>query len=80
VANEMGWIDDEVVERHHRVLDGLGLPTSASLDLDELEPAWRLDKKYRKGVRFVLLQGIGRPRAGTEVPRAALVKALERMA
>jgi shikimate kinase / 3-dehydroquinate synthase len=80
VANEMGWIDDEVVERHHRVLDGLGLPTSASLDLDELEPAWRLDKKYRKGIRFVLLQGIGRPRAGAEVPHAALVKALERMA
>jgi shikimate kinase / 3-dehydroquinate synthase len=80
VALEMGWVDDQVVDRHHRVLDGLGLPTSASLDLDELESAWRLDKKYRKGVRFVLLQEIGRPRAGIEVPRTALVKALERMA
>jgi 3-dehydroquinate synthase len=80
VAHEMGWIDHEVVDRHQRVLDGLGLPTSAPLDLDELESAWQLDKKYRRGVRFVLLHGIGRPRAGAEVPRAVLVKGLERMA
>ena len=64
---------------HRRVLGALGLPISARLDLAELEPAWLLDKKYRKGVRFVLLEGLGRPRAGIEAPRESLVRALERM-
>jgi shikimate kinase/3-dehydroquinate synthase len=79
VAREMGLVDDDVVDRHQRVLGAIGLPTSAPLELDELEPAWQRDKKYRKGVRFVLLEGIARPRAGVEVPRTALVQALKRM-
>ena len=79
LADEMSLIDDSVVELHRRVLGALGLPISARLDLAELEPAWLLDKKYRKGVRFVLLEGLGRPRAGIEAPRESLVRALERM-
>jgi len=80
LAHELGMIDAAVVERHRGVLGAVGLPTSAPLEIEALEPAWQLDKKYKGGVRFVLLEGLGEPVAGVEAPRTAVVKALERMA
>lgn len=80
LAEELDRIDDQVTALHARVLDAVGLPTSARLHLDELEAAWKLDKKYRKGLRFVLLAGVGKPEAGVEVPREALQKTIERLA
>lgn len=79
LAHEMGRIDDAVVERHRSALAAAGLPTSATLDIDTLTEAWRLDKKYRGGVRFVLLNGIGRPESGIVAPEESLKRALERM-
>ena len=79
-AEELGRLDRSDVETHERVLSSAGLPTAARLDLDALEEAWSHDKKYRAGVRFVLLSGIGRPEAGVRVPRAVLAAAIERMA
>lgn len=79
LAHELGCIDESVVETHQRVLTAVGLPVTASLVLGELEESWRLDKKYEKGVRFVLLRGLGRPEAGIEAPRAALLRSLERL-
>ncbi len=80
VARKLGRIDDEAVEIHRRVLAALGLPTSARLSLEELEGAWRLDKKYRHGVRFVLLAGVGKPEPGIAVERETLARALEELA
>lgn len=84
LAHEMGRIDASVVDRHRRVLGICGLPVTASLDLDELEEAWRHDKKYERGVRFVLLQTDGAgaiaPEAGIDAPRAAIERALRRLA
>jgi 3-dehydroquinate synthase/shikimate kinase/3-dehydroquinate synthase len=80
LARELDRIDDDVVSLHRRVLESVGLPVTASLDLDSLEAAWRLDKKYRRGVRFVLLAGLGKPEAGVEVPKDALEKTIERLA
>jgi len=79
LARELGRIDDAVVDLHREALSAAGLPVSASLELGELEAAWRLDKKYNQGVRFVLLAGLGRPEAGVEVPRSALLRTLERL-
>lgn len=79
LASELGRIDPDVVKLHKRVLEAVGLPVSATLDLVALEEAWKRDKKYRGGVRFVLLSGLGSPEAGIEVPRKALVRAVERM-
>lgn len=79
LSGELGRLDAEAVETHRRVLGALGLPVKAALGMDELEPAWQLDKKYRQGVRFVLLNGIGAPEAGVEAPREAVARALERM-
>lgn len=80
LAHELGRIGPEVVDRHRTVLRALGLPVAAVLEAGALEGAWRRDKKYRRGVRFVLLAGLGRPEAGIQAPRAAIDKALARMA
>lgn len=83
LAADLGMLDESIVDRHRNVLAAAGLPVAASLDLDELEAAWRHDKKYRGGVRFVLLEktadGIA-PVAGIEAPRVKLKTALERLA
>jgi shikimate kinase/3-dehydroquinate synthase len=77
---ELGRIGDEDVAAHRRALEAVGLPTRAAFDVDALAAAWRHDKKYRRGVRFVLLAGLGRPEAGVEVPSPVVARALERLA
>ena len=79
LARELDRIDDDLVAHHRRVIDAAGLPTSASLDLERLQDAWNLDKKYRGGVRFVLLSGLARPEVDVAVPPAALAVAVERL-
>jgi 3-dehydroquinate synthase len=83
LASEMGLIDTSVVQRHRSVLATAGLPVAAPLDVDELEVAWRHDKKYRGGVRFVLLEktdaGVA-PVAGIEASREKIKTAIERLA
>ncbi|MDQ3916458.1 MAG: 3-dehydroquinate synthase [Actinomycetota bacterium] len=78
-AQELGRIDEDTVTAHRRPLEAAGLPVSAAFDLTDLEDAWRHDKKYRRGVRFVLLAGLGRPEAGVEVGRDTLWRALRRL-
>jgi shikimate kinase / 3-dehydroquinate synthase len=71
--------DEQVVEAHRTALGAVGLPVTASLDVDVLERAWLRDKKFLHGVRFVLLTRIGEAEAGVTAPRAAVVEALERL-
>jgi 3-dehydroquinate synthase len=78
-ARELGWIDDDAVRRHRESLESFGLPVTVEIELESLEQAWQQDKKYRKGVRFVLLRAIGRPEAGVTVPREVLRAALARL-
>jgi 3-dehydroquinate synthetase len=48
--------------RTERLLDSLGLSPSGELPpVAEVLRCLRLDKKYRDGVRFVLLEDVGRP-------------------
>jgi 3-dehydroquinate synthetase len=79
-AQELGRIEDDVVELHRRTLRAFDLPVGAELDLARLEQAWMNDKKYQGGVRFVLLMGVGKPEAGIEVPRAVLGNVIDRLA
>lgn len=83
LARSMGMISEEVVEHHRRVLTAVGLPVSISLEERDLAEAWRHDKKYRGGVRFVLLEeqpdkGVV-VRSGVEAPTGALDEAIERL-
>jgi 3-dehydroquinate synthase len=49
--------------RHARLLKSLGLEPEGALPAsDEILAAMRMDKKYRGGIRFVLLEDVGRPR------------------
>ena len=84
LAAEMGMIGESVVAKHVDVLATLGLPVRSRLDLESLSEAWLRDKKYRGGVRFVLLEessdGTVSPRAGVEAPREAIATAIERLA
>lgn len=91
LADELGRVENACVERHRSVLSAAGLPVTAKLDLKALEAAWIHDKKYRRGVRFVLLmqpndmhpdmkaRGLGVPEAGVEAPRGAIEQAVKRL-
>lgn len=79
VSAGLGWIDDSVVAAHERALDAFSLPKRRPMELLELEDVWQRDKKYQGGTRFVLLEGLGRPKAGVAVDREVLADALERM-
>ena len=62
IAERLGMIDKELVERQRRVLSSYDLPTSASgLDVDDLIEATKSDKKSRgRTIRWVLLEGPGK--------------------
>lgn len=78
-ASELGMLDEDGVATHRRALSAVGLPVTMELDIAALAPLWERDKKYSRGVRFVLLAGLGEPRAGMEVPLEILERALKRM-
>ncbi|MDQ4144050.1 MAG: 3-dehydroquinate synthase [Actinomycetota bacterium] len=84
LARALGLVDEDVVVRHRRALEAVGLPVSIETSVPELEEAWRHDKKYRRGVRFVLLEklpgGVVAVRSGVDAPTDALVGAIERLA
>jgi 3-dehydroquinate synthase len=63
LAHAVGRLDAGDVALHRRLLSGLGLPTSYdAARWPELLGAMRVDKKARGSVlRFVVLDGIGRP-------------------
>ena len=78
LAERLGWIGGDVVLRQVRLLERLGLPTSArGLDPERLLEAIFRDKKNRRGrLRFVLPRAIGAVEltdaAGRSVVRAVL--------
>ena len=57
-------LDDEAVDRHRRILGQLGLPLTYPADRwKSLLATMNKDKKARGGVvRFVVLDGVGKPR------------------
>jgi 3-dehydroquinate synthase len=69
-----GLLDQEVVDRHRRLLASLGLPVAYQGDAwPRLYEAMRRDKKTRGDrLRFVVLEGIARP-TRLEGPDAALL-------
>jgi shikimate kinase / 3-dehydroquinate synthase len=80
LARRQGRIDDDVVDRHRRLLSTLGLPTSGRFDLDAMQRAWLRDKKYRHGVRFVVLNGWGQAETGVTASADTLAGVLEDLA
>jgi 3-dehydroquinate synthase len=76
LAAELGYPDR--VSEHRAALDAYGLPTSgAREDFEAVAAAWARDKKYHRGIRFVVLEDLGRPAVVRDVPESALQKAYE---
>ena len=71
-----GRLDDAGVDLHREILDGLGLPTTyAPGRWPELLAAMQVDKKARGAMlRFVVLEGMGRP-VNWNGPEPALLEA-----
>jgi shikimate kinase / 3-dehydroquinate synthase len=80
LARRQGRIDDDLVDRHRRLLSRLGLPTSGRFDLEAMQRAWLRDKKYRHGVRFVVLNGLGQAEAGVTASTDVLADVLDDLA
>ena len=81
LARLAGRLADADVERHRAVLQSLGLPvTCASGRWPDLLDAMRVDKKARGDqLRFVVLDGIGKPGVLEDPNPAWLVAAYERV-
>jgi 3-dehydroquinate synthase len=76
LATEMEYADRVGV--HRSLLETYGLPTTgAGFEYDDVARAWLTDKKYDAGMRFVLLEDLGRPVLVRDVPESALRKAYE---
>jgi 3-dehydroquinate synthase len=76
LAAELGYADR--VGEHRRLLELYGLPTTgATFDFDDVARTWVRDKKYEAGMRFVVLEDLGRPALIRDVPESALRKAYE---
>lgn len=76
LARELGYADH--VAEHAKLLSAYGLPTGgASFSYEDVAVAWRRDKKYDHGNRFVVLEDLGRPAVVGDVPEDALRRAYE---
>jgi 3-dehydroquinate synthase len=82
LARLSGRLPAEVADRHRRVLELLGLPTSYDAGaLDELLGTMLVDKKSRAGtLRFVVLDGLARPGILTGPDRELLTRAYAEVA
>lgn len=80
VSEAMGLGVAGLTERHQALLMSLGLETAGPLPpAEEILDAFRLDKKYHGGVRFILLEDVGHPRVVEDVPVDLLLAELREM-
>ena len=78
LARLAGRLEDETAQRHRTILTSLGLPTSYDGDWDRLVEAMRVDKKTRGNrLRFVVLDGLAKPRLLEDPDPSHLVAAWE---
>jgi 3-dehydroquinate synthase len=82
LARLTGHLDADVAMRHESVLASVGLPTRfGDVPFDDLLATMRVDKKARGShLRFVVLDGIGRPAVLTDPPEDLLRAAYDHLA
>lgn len=81
ISRRLGLLPAQVAQRQRRLLERFGLPTSRSgIDRARVRQAMALDKKVRAGaIRWVLLEGIGRPVLRDDVPADIVEEALAKV-
>jgi 3-dehydroquinate synthetase len=71
---------DGLVGRTTRLLSSLGLETDGPMPpVADVMGAFALDKKWRGGARFVLLEAVGRPVVVDDVPASSIESLLQEM-
>lgn len=81
LAEALGVSEPGLAARHLRVLAALGLPHAVPpVDPEPLIEAMRLDKKYRRGMRFVLLEDLGKARVVDDVSVALIREVVQAVA
>jgi len=81
LARLAGRLDDDLAARHETVLASVGLPTRfAGAPFEDLLATMRVDKKARGSqLRFLVLDGLGRPGILTDPPEELLRAAYEHL-
>jgi 3-dehydroquinate synthase len=80
LSERLGVSGAGLAGRTVRLLASLGLETGGPMPAtDEILTAFRLDKKFHRAVRFVLLRDVGEPVVVDDVPEDALRSVLEEM-
>jgi 3-dehydroquinate synthase len=80
LAGRRGLASPGLAERTIRLLSSLGLETSGPLPPStEIEAAFRMDKKFQGGVRFVLLADVGKPVLVSDVSATQVREILQEM-
>ena len=80
LAERLGIAPPGLAARTVRLLGSLGLDAHGRLpSADEILGAFRMDKKWHGGARFILLEDVGRPRVVEDVPEDAIRATLEEM-
>ena len=80
LSEGLGMAAEGLATRHLRLLNSLGLEVTGALPpAGEIMRAFRMDKKYHGGVRFVLLEDVGRPKIIEDVPSGVIEAQLKGM-
>ena len=81
LSARLGMCPADLPEYVEGVVGGIGLPTRiGDFDPEAIYAAMATDKKWSSGVsRFVLLEGIGKPKIVTGVPKSDVLAVLEQM-
>ncbi len=80
LAESLDIAPSGVVARHARLLASLGLEADGQLPAsDQILAAMRLDKKYHGGLRFVLLEEVGRPKVVADISDDVIRATLKEM-
>lgn len=72
-----GRISADLVDLHREILMMYSLPVSMTFPRDHLDAAWFRSKRYRGGIRFIVLNGIGLPEGGVSATEEELQGVLE---
>ena len=81
LSQRLGILPASVVKRQQSLLRKFGLPTAFfGINLAEIAKAMEVDKKTRaKGIRWVLLEGIGKTTIRASVPQQDVLAVLEEL-
>jgi 3-dehydroquinate synthase len=78
IAQSVGMLDREAVERQRALLQALQLPIRAEVDPQLLAPALSLDKKNRGGrINWIMLAAIGQAEIRSDIPIESIQAAIQ---